>query len=293
MSLRRLLVRMLDPEGAPDGQGIFTSAGKFIIGAIVTGLTSADSSVTITDNGDGTLDLAASGGGGGGGGGVGNDRRWNIGSGETTIDEFDDSSLDLAWTRVDSASVAPAANVDWTEDADVLSAYHKAADTVNASHGLVQAIGTAPAVGDAWITALTILAPWSTNYGIAGLVVSDGTTHGAGKQVMAEVLADSGAPLSSGYTVAGSQWKNTSATVSTATVLPPVGGVVYVRLVYKGSNQWRADFSPNGVQWRAGESMVTQASFTPAYVGVYSRDGGSGTKAIASFEFLRRVSGVA
>lgn len=34
----------------------------------ITGLTSADSSVTITDNGDGTLDLAAAGGGGGGGG---------------------------------------------------------------------------------------------------------------------------------------------------------------------------------------------------------------------------------
>lgn len=47
--------------GATDGDALVYDADidEYGPGAVVTGLTSADSSVTITDNGDGTLDLAA------------------------------------------------------------------------------------------------------------------------------------------------------------------------------------------------------------------------------------------
>lgn len=69
MRLKRMLVRTLDPAGGTAGQGIVIdpTGKKFIVDDLpggITGLTSDDSSVTITDNGDGTLDLAADGGGG-------------------------------------------------------------------------------------------------------------------------------------------------------------------------------------------------------------------------------------
>jgi hypothetical protein len=61
---------MLNQSDATDNQGLVWSdaLGIWLPGFVVRGLTSADASVTITDNGDGTLDLAAAGGGGGGGG---------------------------------------------------------------------------------------------------------------------------------------------------------------------------------------------------------------------------------
>lgn len=57
-------------SAATDGQvpGWDDLNGLWVPSTVVRGLTSGDASVTITDNGDGTLDLAAAGGGGGGGG---------------------------------------------------------------------------------------------------------------------------------------------------------------------------------------------------------------------------------
>lgn len=231
---------------------------------------------------------------GGGGGSTVKDPRWTPQSGETTIDEFNDASLDVAWTRVDPSGGAGA--LDWTEGGDVLSAYHKSADSSNNQHGLVRAIGTAPATGDAWVTCVTLNVVAATNYAILGLVISDGTTFGSGKQVFATVLSQSASPQVAGYSQAATNWNETSNSSSTQSTFPLVaripGRPLYMRLVYKGSSQWRADFSADGVTWQLGASLVTQSSFTPAYVGMYSRDAGSGTPHVASFEFLRRVAGV-
>jgi hypothetical protein len=228
----------------------------------------------------------------GGGGTAVKDRRWQAGASETTIDELNDDSLDAAWVRVDGTGAA-SGNVTWLEEADVLSVKHTAADTGNASHGMVRPIGTAPATGDAWVTCLTMFAAPNTNYVLAGLVISDGTTHGSGKQVFAELGSNAGSANQQGLTaVAGSNWNNTGATVSSTLSGPPIGTPMFIRLVYRGSSQWRADFSPNGTQWITGGSMVTQSSFTPSHVGYYSRDGGSGLLAIASFDMIRRVASV-
>lgn len=58
-------LRLLEDGGGTDNQGLVLSAGLWVPQDVVLGLTSSDASVTITDNGDGTLDLAAVGGGGG------------------------------------------------------------------------------------------------------------------------------------------------------------------------------------------------------------------------------------
>lgn len=282
----------IDTAGAPVADGTYgltvengMTAG---LAPALSGLTSFDASVSINDNGDGTLDLAAT--AGGGGAGAGRDRRWNIGTGEASIDEFNDDVLAAAWVRVDGTGAA-AGNCAWTEGADSLSARRIAANTSNTFQALVRPIGTAPATGDAWVTCMTLFGQDAVNYILGGIVITDGTIHGNGKQITAEVGS---ATLSPFRTAVAAAWTNytTSSSVSTARTTPPVGTPIFVRLVYKGSNQWRADISPNGVSWILGASLITLASFTPSHVGFYSRDAASGTLSVISYEFLRRVSGV-
>jgi hypothetical protein len=50
------------------------------------------------------------------------------------------------------------------------------------------------------------------------------------------------------------------------------------------------DASRDGVHWLAGGTVAQ--TFTPTYVGFHSSSYGTSTKSIASYEFLRRVSGV-
>lgn len=291
MSSQRTPIQQMSAPGFADGDlpGWDSINGLFVPKSAVLGLTSDDLTVSINPNGDGTLDLSVT--GGGGGGGTGNDRRWNVGAGETSIDEFNDGILAAAWTRVDGTGAA-AGNIAWTEGADTLSSRRIAANTLNAINALVRPIGTAPATGDAWITCMTLFGKPSTQHIIGGIIISDGTTHGSGKQIAAEIVSNStgGVPQQS-YAVSWSNW-TTAGTVGTTTNIVPLGTPVFVRLVYKGSSQWRADTSPNGIEWITGASLVTQSSFTPSHVGLYSRDGGSGTPAIGSYEFLRRASGV-
>jgi hypothetical protein len=226
----------------------------------------------------------------GGGGSTIKDRRWVVAASSTSIDEFNDDSLDAAWVRVDGTG-APSGNCVWTEGADVLSMVRAGANTANAMNGIVRPIGTAPATGDAWITCISMHGPLQTNYLVNGLVISDGTTHGAGKQIAAELISDTSAARQTAYAIAWTNW-TTAGTQATVRPIPPPGPPTFLRLVYKGSSQWRADSSPDGVNWILGASLVTLSSFTPSHVGFYSRDGGTGTLWVASHEFLRRTSGV-
>lgn len=290
MTGQRYSPRALSAPGKADGSYGLAVTDELVddLTPVITGLTSDDASVVINDNGDGTLDLAAA--GGGGGGGTGKDRRWNVGAGETTIDEFNDDSLAAAWTRVDGTGAA-AGNVAWTEGADTISSRRIAANTLNAINGLVRPIGTAPATGDAWVVGMRLWGRPITNYLIGGIIISDGTTHGAGKQIAAEVISSNAGAFQQSYAVSWTNWA-TSGTIGTATNMPALGTPMYLRLVYKGSNQWRADTSPDDVEWIPGASLVTVSSFTPSHVGLFSRDAGTGQLCIGSYEFLRRTAGV-
>lgn len=234
--------------------------------------------------------------GGGGGGGTGNDGRWTVGTGETTIDEFNDNTLDAAWARVDGTN-APAGNVTWAEGADSISALQTAADTGNGIHALLRplsGVGGSIATGDAFITCMTLLAPPATNYSIAGLCLANGNTYGSGKQVLAEAFFDSGTPVGISNDI-GSFTNFTTSTGGSEYAVQekaPFGTSQFMRLVYLGSNQWRYDRSLNGATWILG-TTVTIASLTPTHVGLFTRRPSSGThKHIACFEFIRRVAGI-
>lgn len=252
----------------------------------------AGGNVSITpDAANHQLILSSTASGGGGGGGTGKDRRWNLSSSETTIDEFNDGSLDAAWVRVDGTGAA-AGNVSWTEGADVLTSKRLAANTGNVFQGLVRPIGAAPVSGDAWVTCLTHFCPPSTNFSIAGIVVCDGTTHGAGKQVIAESISQASPVATVGtYSLATINWTTASFTSLSTTKNVPLAPL-FLRLVYKGSGNWRCDTSPDDVVWRLG-GLCNIATFTPSHIGFYSRDGASGIETVISQEFLRRDVGVA
>ncbi len=224
----------------------------------------------------------------GGGGGAGLDRRWNIGPGETSIDEFDDSNIGASYVRVDGTG-ALLANATWQEEADTLSVFNNGADSTAALHALVRPLsgaGGALAAGDGFITCLSLAAP-SANYSQAGLILADGTTHGAGDQVVAQFLGQGGDSLIrcagwTGYNTAGTLVGSLSSRSCTA---------VYLRLALISANTWRTDYSVNGHHWVKGTATASK-TLTPTHVGIQSTSYNTSTKHIASYEFLRRVSGV-
>lgn len=226
-------------------------------------------------------------GGGGGGGGTVYDRRWAVGSTETTIDEFNDNSLAAAWTRVDGTGAA-SGNCAWTEGGDSLSLKHNGGDSAGVAHGLVTALtgaGGSLVTGDAFVSCITLLAP-SANFSSIGLCLSDGTTHGAGKQVVANMGFSVGAAV-----LAGEVWSNWNSRTSTVTTMSPqFANRWYQRIVMTAANTWRVDISADGVSWHAGTTM--SQTFTPTHVGFYTTSWGGAVKFLAGIEFIRRASGV-
>lgn len=214
------------------------------------------------------------------------DRRWTLGAGASTIDEFNDDTLDPAWVRVDGTG-APAGNVTWTEAGDVLSAKNAGGDTGATLHALMRPVGTAPVTGDAFVTAVDLFAAVGVTVPVSGLVLTDGVTFGSGNQVAALNYFDAGSNL----TVHVHKFTGYNTEVASTGNLLVRPGTVYLRLVKLASNTWRADASPNGIDWILGAATTTLA-FTPTHVGLLSSSWGTATKSVASYEFLRRVSGV-
>jgi hypothetical protein len=225
-------------------------------------------------------------GGGGSAASPVRDRRWSVPSGTTSIDEFNDGVLDPAWVRVDGGG-APAANVTWTESADVLSLQHEGGDTANNIHGIVRSgVGTM-VNGDAFITCVTLLGPPAAMYSMGGIILSDGITHGSGNQALLLThITSSGEQRTDARPFTG--W-NAQGTPPAPLVTPP-GARIFARLVFLGASTWRADVSPDGVSWIKGLTVVK--TIAPTHVGLLASSWGTGNKHVASYEFLRRTSGV-
>ena len=227
----------------------------------------------------------------GGSGTAPKDRRWSVGSSETSIDEFNDDSLDAAWVRVDGTGAA-SGNCTWVEGADVLSLKHEGGDTAAAVHGLVRplsGLGGAPSVGDAYVTCLTLFGQVGVSYVMGGIILSDGTTHGSGNQVFGLFYSETGTSRQDSETRHHTNW-TTAGGVSTT--LYTTGMVrTFARLVKLASDTWRTDVSPDGVQWLTGLGTVTKV-ITPTHVGLLASSWGTSTKGVTSYEFLRKVTGI-
>lgn len=229
---------------------------------------------------------------GGGGGGVGKDRRWNVGSAETSIDEFNDDSLDAAWVRVDKTGTT--GYVTWAEGADALTVDTAVAgnDTTGDFHAMMRPLsgaGGSLVTGDAFITTIRLTDP-GQNYVFGGLCLADGVAFGSGSQVMATCHwgSSSQQDVIRSYTNYSSA---TGGTVGNTFTSVALGVLRYIRLVYLGSNTWRRDYSSDGVGWILGSATLSFA-VTPTYVGLLASSWGTSTKGVVTYEFLRRVSGI-
>lgn len=280
------------PSGSVATDTIFDAKGDLPVG------TAADTSARLAVGSNGqvlTADSAESTGvkwaTPSGGGTTLYDRRWAVGSGETSIDEFNDSSLDAAWTRVDGTGAA-SGNCSWTEGADVLSLKNEGGDTTSALHGLVRAlsgVGGAPSTGDAYVTCLTLFGQVSLSFIMGGIILSDGTTHGSGNQVFSLCYSDSSAATrQTNETRHHTNW--TTVGGDSADLYSQPGTRTFVRLVKLASNTWRTDISPDGVQWLIGST--TTKTITPTHVGLLSSSWGTSTKGVTSYEFFRKVTGI-
>ena len=262
-------------------------------GTVATGVTQIDfqgAGVTAT-SGTGEVVVTIPGGSGGGGSTV-KDFRFTVPSDMSSVDEFNDDTLDPAWVRVDSTGAAASGAV-WTERGDALSVAQLGGGTANVIRAMSRPLsgaGGSLAVGDGFVTCMRIFGP-TTNYTMGGIVFSDGATPNAGTQVIG--LAYQGGSSGGGGMAQCGLWTGSSWTAS-ANVgeiqLPASPGIFY-RLVLVAANTWRADMSPDGISWVSTTATKT-LTLTPTHVGLISSSWASATKGVVSYEFLRRVSGI-
>ena len=115
--------------------------------------------------------------------GINNDRVWNKGSAANPLDdEFADGVLDPAWIRVDAAGAS--GHLTWTEAADAISGYHAGTDAASAFHALLKPFGSNFAIGNQVETCISFMGQ-RVSSPMAGLMLTDGVTHGAGVQISA------------------------------------------------------------------------------------------------------------
>lgn len=230
-------------------------------------------------------------GGSGGTGSTIKDRLWTAATGVTVIDEFNDGALDPAWARVDVSGGTGRAT--WTEGADVLSVATAGGDATGELHAMMRPLtgaGGSMVAGDAFLAGMRMLGPAGTAYTMGALLLSTSGTYGSGTQVMAFSWASTSAGVQNNDL---RTWTNYSTDPATqvANMLTTFSTVLHVRLVYLGTNVWRRDLSPDGVSWLTGTATITSA-ITPTHVGFATTTYGTSTKGIASFEYLRRTSGI-
>lgn len=206
-------------------------------------------------------------------------------SGYTSIDEFNDGTLDAAWVRVDASGTA--ARADWYESSEVstgqLRMRQTGSDAANQLHALLRPI-SAVSVGNAFETRITLFGP-PTNYIMGGIVLSNGTTYGAGDQVITLNYVAGAAVTNDvrGFT-------NFSAQNSGSSALSLIPMSYYVRLVLTAANTWRCDVSADGTSWL--NSGTVSKIITPTHAGFLSSSWGTTTHHIVLYDFLRRTTGV-
>lgn len=277
---QRLSPRAIKGDAANDGYVLRTVGGvpMWLPGGLPVGGTIGQSLVK-TSNADyavGWGDVS-----GGGGGTTITDRIYTKPATHTLMDEFDDESLAVAWQRVDAAGGS--GRVTWTEKGDVLSFANAGGDGATELHGIVlplSSFGGSLVAGSAFYTFATYM--FTNNFTMLGLVIADGTTHGAGNQVCS--IMQSQADI---FTRPFTNWLTSGTAAGAGTARGSSG---YLRLVYLGSDTWRTDVSVDGVSWRKGTTATKV--MTATHVGLFSSSWGTSFDGVGSFRFIRRVSGI-
>jgi hypothetical protein len=204
-------------------------------------------------------------------------------------DEFNDASLDANWTRVYPTGAS--GYTTWTELGDSLSVAHTAnADGNGTMHSMLRPIGTSFVAGDAIMMAYRIAAPYATNYTMIGIGVSTGLTFGTHNILQAQIYHTTTIAGPGVHRINVNLGMNADSSYSSGRNINVTGGPVWLRLVMTSANNWRADYSPDGISWVLGDTMAY--TLTPTHMGLMCSSWTTAVPFAVSYENFRRVSGV-
>lgn len=189
-------------------------------------------------------------------------------------DHFDDNVKAAAWVEV-----TPTGTAVWTEGADVMSVKYKD-QVANDLAGLMKDLGAIsyPVVVT---TAIRIMAV--PNYGMAGLVFSNGVTS-TSPCIWAMTYFDANWGFIHSFRTG--TFTNISSTIITERRLALLGGWLYQRMIWRATNTWSLELSPDGVSWTDYGNGNETFALTPTHFGVGASSWGSAVDQISSFEFF-------
>lgn len=200
-------------------------------------------------------------------------------------DEFLTSSLDGSWTRVDYANSGA---VTYNPNYGMLSVKHTGGDAAQGWHALLKSMSglSAPVTIE---TCLRLQTYEGTL--IAGLVITDGTTVGSGKQVSLDHQRSGATSFRNwtGFNAFGGELTGSP----TGTGPGHRSDRLFMRLTWVSANTWRAEVSPDGISWMpfnfTNGLADSSHTMTPTHMGIWLSSYGTGANlgGIFTFEHFR------
>lgn len=230
------------------------------------------------------LDIRGASGGGGGGSTI-KDVRWTRlvtdGAASAQDDEFRDASIDAKWVRVDNAGHS--GYVTWVEGGDSLTnIFGITADAAGEMHAYMQPC--ALAVGASISCHLSMIGAGAL-FPMAGLVIADGVTYGAGLQVVFDMDNFYGAEPGMGI----EEWSGYNTRDVTQSFAMRGVQPMHMKLFRDAADVYRGYISADGVQWVLIGS--TTLALTPSHVGIFVTSWTATAKQSAAFDYFRRQTG--
>lgn len=189
-------------------------------------------------------------------------------------DHFDDASRAAAWTEV-----TPTGTAVWTESSDVISVKVKnqGGDDVC---GLMKTIGALsyPLV---ITTAIRMLA--LPNYCMSGLIFSNGVTS-ASNVIWGMTWLDGAYGFNHGFRTGTFASINSIIITERRPIL--LGPYLYQRFIWRATNLWSLELSPDGVSWTDYANGNETFSLTPTHFGLGASAWGSTFDQIISYEYF-------
>jgi len=192
-------------------------------------------------------------------------------------DDFDDESFS-GWTTVQGSP-----NVTVTER------NHRASVLLPGGSGSAQQYGfvkaKSPSAGG-WVQAgFQMMTSGGNGYPLPGVVISDGNTYGAGKQVVWGWSPREGLYILRDFT----NWNSSGSTSSYSDVYGfEPSGTLHMRLVWQGSNSFDGYISGDGISWITVFTGQSQGSLgTPTHMGFCTTSWGASRALQTSFTYCR------
>ncbi len=194
-------------------------------------------------------------------------------------DEFDDGSF-TGWTLVDDGTHTPTV----TETNNVCSILLPGGDTVAHLHAYLKT--TTVNANDIIEMAFRGYGQ-NTNTNMCGLIFTDGTTYGAGSQVVWSLVPQPDAGID--HLSISNFNTNNAGGVTITTAGANAFTDCFIRLKYLGSNNWVGYASPDGISW-CNMTGTFSRTLTPTAVGFFVSSWGSANPFAWSIRYFRKTT---